>query len=94
MCVCVCVCILRFQLHFKFLYEESDKCLRGPKHVACIITQFCQMVLDILFTKYCNHRNVLHRANKPSDPSNKFPTLYRALSFIAAPTTACHLSAF
>ena len=40
---------------FKFLYAESYKGLKGPKHVACIITQFGQTVLDCLFTKYCNH---------------------------------------
>jgi len=38
--------ILLFQLQFRFFYAESDKCLKGPKHVACIITHFCQAELD------------------------------------------------
>ena len=91
MCVCVCVCVYyAFRFIFKFLYAESDKSLNGSKHVAGIITQFCQTVLDFLLSQ----RNVLHQVNNSSTYSNKFPTTYRALRFIAAPTTACHLSPF
>ena len=44
-----------FNFILSYLYAESDKGLKGQRHEACNITQFCQTVLDSLFTKYCNH---------------------------------------
>jgi hypothetical protein len=42
MCVCIYEYIykytVRLELHFKFFYEESEKGLKEPKHVACIKT--------------------------------------------------------
>ena len=35
---CIYVRILRFQFHCRFLCTESEKVLKGPKHVACIKT--------------------------------------------------------
>jgi len=50
----MCVyCAFRFILNF--LYTQADKGLKEPKHVACILTQFCQNALDSFFTKYFNH---------------------------------------
>jgi len=61
------------------LYTQSDKVLKGPKHAACITTQFCQTVMDCLFTKYYNHSGMSSiELTVPHFLRRKFPHFMKA----------------